>query len=112
MASRAQLLKRNPLIAATRNFLADNAINPDRVDLDTVSVVAMGDKTVQIRAEVMLTMPLQKFIQGVGEAQDRLEEEAAAEAQEAEAQAIADQGQAALEETADAEPETLDDDGF
>lgn len=105
MVSRAALLKRNPLIRVTRTLLAENAINPDRVDLDSVQAMAMGEKSVQVRAEVMLTIPLETFLQSLEAASAEIEQEEAAAAAEAEAQRVADQGQAALEETADAEPE-------
>ena len=105
MVSRAALLKRNPLTRTVRSMLAENAINPDRVDLDSVQAMAMGEKSVQVRAEVMVTVPLDVFLQGLEEAREQIDQEGAAAAAEAEAQRIADQGQAALEETADAEPE-------
>lgn len=76
MPSRAQLLKRNAMLIAARKFMADNAINPDRVDLASVRVEATGDKSIQVRAEVMLTMPTTVFMQALGEAQERLDEEA------------------------------------
>lgn len=101
MVSRAALLKRNPLTRTVRSMLAENAINPDRVDLDSVQAMAMGEKSVQVRAEVMVTVPLDVFLQGLEEAREQIDQEETAAAAEAEAQRIADQGQ-----TADAEPDS------
>lgn len=75
MVTRAQLLKRNPIVIAARSLIADNAINPDRVDLDSLTVQAIGDKSVQIRAEIMVTVPLAAYQDAVADAQAEIEEE-------------------------------------
>ncbi|MDF2915869.1 MAG: hypothetical protein K0S70_86 [Microbacterium sp.] len=110
MASRAALLKRNPLVIASRQFLTDNAVNPDRVDIDSLRAQAFGDKSVQVRAEVMLTMPADDFWQAIRDAQEQIAAEAAEEArladQEAHEVAVAEQGEAAFQAT-EAEAEQI-----
>ena len=76
MATRAQLLKANPLTVAARTFMERNAINPDRVDIGTLRAEPIGDKSVQVRAEVMLTMPAADFYEGLQEAQEKIDAEA------------------------------------
>lgn len=75
MATRQALLKRNPIVIAARSLIERNAINPDRVDLDSLQVLAMGDKSVQIRAEIMITVPLVEFSVALGTAQDEIRAE-------------------------------------
>lgn len=76
MATRAQLLKKNPLVIASRALVEANAINPDRVDLNTLRVEPAGDKSVQIRGEIMVTIPTTEFDQAYSDAQDQLTAEA------------------------------------
>jgi hypothetical protein len=99
MPSRAQLLKANPMVRAARALIESNAINPDRVDLGTLSVEAQGDKSVQIRADIMLTIPLATFQAALDGAVEEIEAERAA-------------AEAAADEPALGRPADDDEDGF
>jgi len=88
VVTRAQLLKRNPAVIAARALIEKNAINPDRLDLESIRTVPMGDKSIQVRAEIMLTVPLSDYLEAVEYAQESIYEEERAAVREAEEIAV------------------------
>lgn len=106
MVSRAALLKRNPLTIAARAFMGENAINPDRVDIDSIRAEPIGDKSVQVRAEVMLTMPADKFWRAIEEAEAQIAVEDAKERRLASQAQVSIDNEGALLRGEDLEPES------